>query len=271
MFMLFLEESGPYPMRFSYVFKFSYAAINLRIFRARDRPFLSLWLVVCLILNAAYQSKLVGDLTFQTSADAFENVADFYQSDFKIRIPKDHFDAIIEYIKVTPRDVPLLGMFIAVIGDAWDFMRPAEKIAYLCNVEDLRIFLPSYRIIPDTAFSVEASYFILLKPTPLEDLFIKSALRIFDVGAFAFMERGNPRGLLNRKEWKEKAVAIDLPGLSAVFLLWLCGCFLAFFVFSIEVVKVKLCCESMKEERSTLMVKGCKCCAVRVYCVFQKS
>ena len=73
-------------------------------------------------------------------------------------------------------------------------------------------------------------------------MFVKSALRIFDAGAFDFIEKGNPRGISTRKEWKESAVAIDLPGLSAVFLLWLCGCFVAFLVFVLEVVKVKLNC-----------------------------
>jgi len=54
---------------------------------------------------------------------------------------------------------------------------------------------------------------------------------------WTFIEKGNPRGLSTRKEWKESAVPIDLPGLSAILLLWLCGCFVAFLVFVLEVVK----------------------------------
>jgi len=83
-------------------------------------------------------------------------------------------------------------------------------------------------MVPDSVFSLHSSYFTIRKPTPFERIFVKSVFRIFDAGAFVFMERGNSRGLSNQREWKEKAVAIDLPVLSAVFLLWLCGCFIAF-------------------------------------------
>jgi len=238
-----LRKTRSLPYAFVLCFKTLLNAVtNLKVFRARDRPFLSLWLVVCLVLNAAYQSHLVSDLTVQVSSDAIESIADFLQSDIKILIPADHLYALKEYIWVTPEHVPLIEKAISVNSDLWEIMRPAKKVAYVCNNEDLRVFLPSYHIVPDSVFFVDMSYFVIRKPTPLEAVFVKSALRIFDAGAFVFMERGNPRGFSSRKEWKEKAVAIDLPGLSAVFLLWLCGCFLAFLVFMIEVVKVNLNC-----------------------------
>jgi len=72
-------------------------------------------------------------------------------------------------------------------------------------------------------------------------------LRIFDAGAFVFMSKGNLRGFSSPTEWEEVAIslhAIDLPGLSGVFCLWLCGSLVACIVFVIEAVKVKLCCEA---------------------------
>ena len=64
-------------------------------------------------------------------------------------------------------------------------VRPLEKVAYVRYVI-LKTFLPSYRIIPDSVFFVETSYFIIQKPTPLENMFVKSALQIFDAGALDF-------------------------------------------------------------------------------------
>ena len=125
------------------------AATNLQIFPARDRLFFSLWLVVCLVLIAAYQSHLVSYLTLKTSEDAFENVADFYQSDFKILVPREYHKAAKEYVRIKPKAAPLLGKLTVINDDLWSFMRPADKGSYLCNVEDLEVFLPSYRIIPN--------------------------------------------------------------------------------------------------------------------------
>jgi len=68
------------------------AGTNVRIFPARDRLFLSSWLVEWLVLIAAHQSHLVSDLTFQVSADAIESVADFLQSDVKMPVPADHLE-----------------------------------------------------------------------------------------------------------------------------------------------------------------------------------
>jgi len=83
-------------------------ATKLQIFRARDRLFLSLWLVVCLVLNAAYQSKLVGDLTFRTSADAIENLADFWQSDIEVRVPIEFYQNVKDFVSMTPKDAALM-------------------------------------------------------------------------------------------------------------------------------------------------------------------
>jgi len=153
-------------------------------------------------LNAAYQSHLVSDLTFQVSADAIGSVAEFLESDVKMLIPADHLYALKEYIWITPEHAPLAGKAISVNNELWDILRPAEKIAYVCNIEDLQIFLPSYHIFPDSVFFIDTSYFIMRKPTPLESIFVKSVFRIFDESAFVFIDGGNPRGFSSRKEWK---------------------------------------------------------------------
>jgi len=121
-------------------------ASKLQIFRARDRPFLSLWLVVCLVLNAAYQSHLVIDPTFHVSSDAIESVANFLQSEIKILIPADHLYGLKTYIWTTPGHAPLIEKTINVNEDIWDIQRPSAKIAYICSIEDFPTVLRDSRL-----------------------------------------------------------------------------------------------------------------------------
>jgi len=211
-------------------------SVRVSILRFRDRVFLSSWLLLCMVLNAAFQSDLSSELAVRFSTDAIENVGDFLRSDITIQLPEEHFNLLATYFWATPEFLPLLKKAKKVNLDYWDLLKPVDKVAYVCGVDDLENVLLSYRMLPDSTFLIFRFYFVMPRPSALERLFLKSVLRIFDAGAFVYIHPDIQRANMKHKEREEGAVAIGMGSLSIFFMLWICGCFVAFLIFILEVV-----------------------------------